>query len=213
MRALPIAIGLGLAGLFFAARARAEIPTSSNSTGPEPPAPDDAQRIPLMSAQTPRSAAELDWARDVRYFKRAEFRGATFIGGPVVDLTPMIDARVVLAADELRALLGLPLIVSHVDGAVVRTYGSATSRHYHGDGRLSDALDLFSPQAPLERVFELAASLPAIGGVGLYPHTSPHPLIHVDVRPRGFGGQLATWARDDKGQYVAAAYALPGGVA
>lgn len=202
-----LVVGLGLAGLFLATRARAEIPTSSNSTGPEPPAPDDAPRAPLMSAQTPRSAAELDWSREVRFFKREEFRGATFIGGPVVDLTPMLDARVVLAADDLRALLGVPLIVSHVDGAVVRTYGDSSSRHY-AVGRLSDALDLFSPQASLDRVFELAASVPAIGGVGLYPHTSPHPLVHVDVRPRRFGGQLATWARDDAGQYVAAAYAL-----
>lgn len=212
MRAsIAIGVGLGLAGLFFASRARAELPSSSNSTGPEPPADDELERIPLMSAQTPVSAAELDWSQ-IRYFTRDEFRGATFAGGPVIDLTPLLAASVVLAADELRARLGVPLVPSHVDGALVRIYNDQ-SRHFAGEGRLSDALDLFTPQASLAQVFEAAADIPAIGGVGLYPHTRPHPLVHIDTRPRGFGGRQATWARDDAGAYVAAAYALDRGVA
>lgn len=160
-----------------------------------------------MSAMRPRSAAELDWDREVRHFKRAEFVGSSFAGGPTLDLTPMLDARVILAIDELRARLEAPLLVSRVDGALVRIYGDESSRHY-ATGRLSDAVDLFTPQASLERVFEVASSIDAIGGVGLYPHTRPHHLVHIDTRPRGFAGRLATWARDDRGQYVAAAYAL-----
>lgn len=204
-----LAIGAGLAALLFASRARAELPTPENSTGPEPPAPIEPPRFG-NEARDVLTAADLDWSR-IRHFERDEFRGAAFAGGPAIDLTPMIDARLIFALDELRELLGAPLIVSPVDGAVVRLDGDPASRHY-GHQRLSDACDLFTPRASLDRCFEAAQRVSEIGGVGLYPHTRPHPLIHIDTRPRQ-GSRVASWARDQAGQYVAAAYALGRSVA
>jgi hypothetical protein len=123
----------------------------------------------------------VDWSA-VKFFRPAEFG----------DRADDIDPRTIYAADAMRARLGSPLTVSPVLGATARFGGNARSQHY-AIGRRATAVDLMPAMATLGDAYRAALGVQAIGGVGLYPDTSPLPMIHIDTRPRKPGGGVFQW--------------------
>lgn len=102
--------------------------------------------------------------------------------------------EILAAVDALREAAGVPFTVSPAPGATVRLSGNPASRHY-AVGRLSDAVDvLVPPGVSLRELVDLARiAVPAIGGIGVYPHWQPSHGLHLDARPRKPSGDLYTW--------------------
>lgn len=177
-RAVLIAAGIG-AALLVAGRAQAA--GLAEIVGDETE-PQTNRRGAKMGGYP---ATRVNWAK-VRHFLPEEFRGEL----------SAIDGRLIYAVDELRARLGAALIVSPARGSMTR-FGDAarTSMHYANPaaGIYGQAVDLMSPEATLREVYEAAAAVREIGGIGIYPNWRPWPGVHVDIRARGTGGRLATW--------------------
>ena len=129
----------------------------------------------------------LNWD-DVRHFGPQEW-------GKDPDL---VDERLVLTMDEVRAQAGVPVIV-HVawdDGG-----HSGNSQHYDGK-----AVDFhFGRGLSLVEEFALLSSFRAFGGIGFYPDWRPRPGWHVDIRDNA---QALLWVRlGDQYHYGASAMA------
>lgn len=126
---------------------------------------------PVMGNQSP------DWWRDIRYFKRDEFRcPCGRCGGfPVEPQESMVRT-----VDEIRRRLGVPVSVVDGGGSGVRCAahnaevgGVANSQHLFGL-----AADLHSAVSPAQMKAVAEDVMGRTGGIGLYSWG-----IHVDTRP------------------------------
>ena len=136
----------------------------------------------VASGETPRRTQDVpetggaDWWKDIRYFKRAEFRCTCGrCGGFPVEPQESI-ARTV---DEIRYRLGIPISIVDGGGSGVRCAahnaevgGVANSQHLYGL-----AADLHSAASPAKMYAVAEDVMGHTGGIGLYSWG-----IHVDKR-------------------------------
>ena len=112
------------------------------------------------------------------------------------------EPQLIYDLDHYRNLLGVPVYVSPVPGALARFKGSTTSRHFALQ-RKSDAIDIF-PSGDIRRAWMIAVSCGLWGGVGLYPYTNfkgrNWPMLHLDKRPADNGVMM--WIRKENDDYV-----------
>jgi uncharacterized protein YcbK (DUF882 family) len=94
---------------------------------------------------------------------------------------------------ELRDLVGLPLIVSPGGGVRCKSYNESRGRKYFSYHRVGRAADISCPQLTLMALYELVQNTKIFSGVGFYPQNN---FIHVDNRHK-----KARWSRID-GVYV-----------
>ena len=130
--------------------------------------------------QQPQDAPETDaadWWKNIRYFKRAEFRCTCGrCGGFPVEPQESIARSV----DEIRYRLGIPISIVDDGGSGVRCAahnaevgGVVNSQHLYGL-----AADLHSAASPAEMYAVAEDVMGHTGGIGLYSWG-----IHVDTRP------------------------------
>ena len=131
---------------------------------------------PQQPQDTQGTEGGADWWKDIRYFKRAEFRcPCGRCGGfPVEPQESMVRT-----VDEIRHRLGVPVSVVDGGGSGVRCAshnaevgGVANSQHLFGL-----AADLHSAASPAEMKAVAEEVLGHTGGIGLYGWG-----IHVDTR-------------------------------
>jgi len=120
------------------------------------------------------------------------------------------DPKLIYTLDKYRDLLGHPVYVSPVYGALARFNDSPnvskTSRHYVGNRnhpeRLSDAIDIF-PSSSEKKSWLTALSMPEWGAIGIYFDTyfqgQRRFMLHLDLRPIHKARVL--WFRIDKKYY------------
>ena len=97
----------------------------------------------------------------MNFSKIDRFKASEFPSRHEINLT---DPQLFHTLDAYAKELGAPVYPSPAKGALARTYGSKTSRHY-AVGRLSTAVDFFPDCDPL-KAFLIA--LMFFGGVGVY---------------------------------------------
>ena len=122
-----------------------------------------------------------DWWKDIRYFKREEFRCTCGkCGGFPVEP----DEKIVRTVDEIRHRLGVPVSIVDAGGSGIRcpahnaeVGGVANSEHLYGR-----AADLHSSASPAKMKSVAEEVLGNTGGIGLYNWG-----IHVDV------GKYSRW--------------------
>ena len=104
----------------------------------------------------------------------------------------MIDSLLLDGLEALRALSGVPVVV-HAGYRCAR-HNAEVGGVPRSEHTLGMAADIHLPGMSLQRMYELASSIPqfAEGGIGVYDGN----FLHVDVREH-----RARWARV-KGQYV-----------
>jgi len=111
------------------------------------------------------------------------------------------DPNLIYEIDNYRSMLGKPVYVSPVPGALARFEGSTQSQHY-AVGRKSTAIDGI-PTGDIKHAWLLAVSSGIFGGVGLYPHTrfknKPWPMLHLDIRR---STTTTIWVREKDGGYT-----------
>lgn len=121
-----------------------------------------------------------DFWDDIEFFTREEFRCQC--GGKYCDGFPVEpDKELVLALDEFRRRLGVPVRIVEAGGSGIRCprhnasiKGAASdSQHLYGK-----AADLHSSKSPKEMYAVAEAVLGDTGGIGLYSWG-----IHFDTRP------------------------------
>lgn len=104
--------------------------------------------------------------------------------------------------DTLREFYGFPIHPSRHPDGIVRKTGSETSRHFAGDGRLTDAMDVF-PEGRVGAFLVAALMSMSFRGIGVYGDTKiilpyqPGPMVHLDRRP----GPITFWVRQE-GEYI-----------
>ena len=133
-----------------------------------------------QSGQEPEDGPE--WWKDIRYFKRSEFRcPCPRCGGFPVEP----DEKLVRTVDEIRRRLGRPIGIVDSGGSGVRCQahnaevgGVANSEHLYG--RAADLHCSSATPAQMKAVAE--AVMGDTGGIGLYDWG-----IHVDV------GKYSRW--------------------
>ena len=131
---------------------------------------------PQQPQDTQGTEGGADWWKDIRYFKRAEFRcPCGRCGGFPVEP----QESVVRTVDEIRRRLGIPISIVDGGGSGVRCAahnaevgGVANSQHLFGL-----AADLHSAASPAEMKAAAEEVLGHTGGIGLYGWG-----IHVDTR-------------------------------
>ena len=140
----------------------------------------------VVPVRKPQSGQETEdspeWWKDIRYFKRTEFRcPCPRCGGFPVEP----DEKLVRTVDEIRHRLGRPIGIVDSGGSGVRCQahnaevgGVANSEHLYG--RAADLHCYSATPAELKAVAE--AVMGATGGIGLYSWG-----IHVDV------GKYSRW--------------------
>ena len=130
----------------------------------------------------------INWV-NIKHFSEKEFN---------VDFN-LVNPKLIYTLDTFRELYGKRIYPSPVDGAIARTYGSRSSRHY-AIGRKSDAIDLFM-EGDIREMFILPLLSKLWGGVGIYFDTfykdRPWPMVHLDLR----SGNLTTYWYRKKGEY------------
>ena len=122
-----------------------------------------------------------DWWKDIRYFKREEFRCTCGrCGGFPVEP----QEKMVRTVDEIRHRLGVPVSIVDAGGSGIRcpehnaeVGGVANSEHLYGR-----AADLHSAASPAKMKAVAEEVLGNTGGIGLYDWG-----IHVDV------GKYSRW--------------------
>lgn len=134
-----------------------------------------------------QSANNVDWSK-IKHFKQEEFP---------LDELGLLNRYVVEELDKVREALGVPIIISPVEGAVIRhdDFGNHVNRksyHYfdHETGRLGQAIDVFlcslipfvSPMQIIMRVLGCSR----FRGLGLYfdavLNNEPKLMLHLDLR-------------------------------
>jgi len=103
-----------------------------------------------------------------------------------------IDSRLLDGLEALRALAGVPVVV-HAGYRCAR-HNAEVGGVPRSEHTLGMAADIHLPGMSLQRMYEMASSIPqfAGGGIGVYDGN----FLHVDVREH-----RSRWARV-KGQYV-----------
>ena len=103
-----------------------------------------------------------------------------------------IDSRLLDGLEALRGLAGVPIVV-HAGYRCAR-HNADVGGVPRSEHTLGLAADIHLPGMSLQRMYELASSIPqfAEGGIGVYDGD----FLHVDVR-----GHRARWARV-RGRYV-----------
>ena len=95
------------------------------------------------------------------------------------------DDELIYSLDLFRGIIGYPINISPVSGALARFTGSDKSQHY-AVGRKSTAIDVFC-DCDASIAFINAISCGIWGGVGVYFDTMyrgiPHVMFHLDKRP------------------------------
>ena len=132
---------------------------------------------PQQPQDAPGTEGGADWWKDIRYFKRAEFRcPCGRCGGFPVEP----QESIVRTVDEIRYRLGIPISIVDGGGSGVRCAahnaevgGVSDSQHLYGL-----AADLHSAASPAEMKAVAEEVLGHTGGIGLYGWG-----IHVDTRP------------------------------
>ena len=131
---------------------------------------------PIQQSDDIPETGGADWWKDIRYFKRSEFRcPCGRCGGfPVEPQKAMVRA-----VDEIRQRLGVPVSIVDAGGSGVRcpehnaeVGGVANSQHLYGL-----AADLHSTASPAKMKAVAEEVLGHTGGIGLYGWG-----IHVDTR-------------------------------
>lgn len=139
--------------------------------------------VPVRKSQSGQETEDSpEWWKDIRYFKRSEFRcPCPRCGGFPVEP----DEKLVRTVDEIRHRLGRPIGIVDSGGSGVRcpahnaeVGGVANSEHLYG--RAADLHCSSATPAQLKAVAE--AVMGATGGIGLYDWG-----IHVDV------GKYSRW--------------------
>lgn len=122
-------------------------------------------------------AGGADWWKDIRYFKRSEFRCPC---GRCGGFPAEPQESMVRAVDEIRQRLGVPVSIVDAGGSGVRCAehnaevgGVANSQHLFGL-----AADLHSAASPAQMKAVAEDVMGRTGGIGLYDWG-----IHVDTRP------------------------------
>ena len=127
----------------------------------------------------------------LRYFSAGEF-GVFY---------PLINSDLLIRLDEFRHRWGRPVVVSPVDGGIVRHVGDSNSQHNVDRWGETRAIDVFpdgmNTVGERARAYQIARDV-GFTGIGIYTDTMPSNLLHVDVRP---GDYVATWSRV-AGQYL-----------
>lgn len=136
------------------------------------------------------SAEQLDWSK-IRWFKQEEFP---------LDELGLLNKQVVEELNKVREALGVPIVISPVEGAVIRYHSHSSgvrnerrSYHYFDEytGRLGLAVDVFimslipyvSPIQIISRVFGCSR----FKGLGMYCdallNNENKLMLHLDLRP------------------------------
>jgi uncharacterized protein YcbK (DUF882 family) len=106
-----------------------------------------------------------------------------------------IDPALFLLLDMIRARAGVPV---HIHPPAFTQSGHSTkSQHY-----LGKAADFhFGPglthEQEMQILIDCLAEMGITGGLGFYPHWSPRPGWHIDVRDSG----PVRWFRDENDKY------------
>ena len=127
-----------------------------------------------------------DWAdssgtgtMQLRYFSQDEFG----------EWWPYMSTELLSRLDEFRSRLGVSVMISPAEGAIGRHGGLSTSQHNVDMWGEVRAVDVMPKGVTLAHAYEVAKAV-GFTGIGLYPQTSPYPMLHLDVRP----GFLSTWS-------------------
>ena len=139
----------------------------------------DAVAYGMPQYEAESGADSGDFWQKVKYFTREEF--ACLCGGKYCDGFPVEPAeRLVLALDEFRERLGVPVYIVDANGSGVRCVqhnanvgGALNSQHLYGL-----AADLHSSKSPEEMYRVAEEVLGDAGGIGIYNWG-----IHFDMRP------------------------------
>ena len=97
-----------------------------------------------------------------------------------------VDSRLLLALEELRALLRQPIYI--LSGYRTLEHNTAIGGSTNSQHLLGKAADIIVPELNIMQIAEEAIKVEAfrLGGVGLYPLEK---FVHLDVR-----GYMARWA-------------------
>lgn len=122
---------------------------------------------------------------DLRYFAPDEFR----------NWWGQMSPRLLVLLDVLRYSWGQPIIVSPAEGALGR-HDAGESQHnidQWGEVRAADVMPDGIGRASQVRQCVEDARVLGFTGIGVYPHWSPSPGLHLDVRESRDLGDPATW--------------------
>lgn len=106
---------------------------------------------------------------------------------------PLINTKTLINLDEFREVLGYPVYVSPVVGAVGRLPGAGVRNgSSHIPSPLIDAVDVMT-DAPLSEAYDAARKV-GFHGIGLYPDWKPRQGLHLDMRSERTAQNPATWS-------------------
>lgn len=107
---------------------------------------------------------------------------------------PIVDDALLYGVDDFRRALGLPVEISPAPGALGRWGPDAReSQHYAASG--VKAVDVLIPESvTLAHAYDVARSIDAFSGIGLYPHWVPRHGMHLDVRVDRTAASPALWS-------------------
>ena len=119
------------------------------------------------------------------YFAPDEFRG----------WLPSMHPRLVTLLDVFRFAWGRPVMVSPADGAIGRRNDTESRHNIERWGRVEaiDVMPAAMERAEQAREAAETARRCGITGIGVYPHWSPRPGMHLDVRDTASPGEPAIW--------------------
>jgi len=104
---------------------------------------------------------------------------------------PLLNPDLLLALDEFRERLGVPVVISPAEGAIGRLSGREGSQHLPRP--MVNAIDVMPVGVSLERAYQVAREV-GFTGIGLYPDWQPRPGIHLDMRPGRKPENPALWS-------------------
>lgn len=131
--------------------------------------------------ESPETGGGEDWWKDIRYFKRAEFRCTCGrCGGFPVEP----EESMVRTVDEIRRRLGIPVSVVDAGGSGVRCpeHNAEVGGVYNSEHLYGRAADLHSAASPANMQAVAEEVMGHTGGIGLYDWG-----IHVDT------GKYSRW--------------------
>lgn len=108
--------------------------------------------------------------------------------------------RLVTLLDLFRYRWGRAVIISPADGALGRRDDSSSRHNIERWGRVeaADVMPTGMDHAYQAREAVEVARRCAITGIGVYPHWSPRPGLHLDVRDAAKPGDPAAWGAIDE---------------